>query len=159
MTYKITTHLGASAVGSIDTAAAARVGTIARGFDEILGEGEFIYLKGNTGTVTGSTVVYDTYNQTTTPAAAGTRGPVAVATAATVGSTYGWYQISGAAVVKETGATSGANVYVTSTAGVPSVTVVAGDRVDGMKFISANGTPSSGFAYAQLSRPSLNGNG
>ena len=36
---------------------------------------------------------------------------------------------------------------------------VTGDKIDGARFKTADGTPSAGFAIAQISRPALNANG
>lgn len=143
----------------VDTTAKFPLGTIIRATDPALGEGEFIYLKGVAGTTVGAVAIYDLQAATSTLAVAGSRGPAAVAMAAVVASTYGWYQISGSAIVFETGATAGANVYVTATAGRPSATTVVTDKIDGARFKSADGTPSAGFAYAMLARPCLNANG
>lgn len=153
-------HLGLKAPGSVDATLVGQVGLIVQGYDPVAQNfAEFIYLPGVASTVAGSVVVYDTFAGTTTLAVAASRGPVAVAMGATVAGTYGWYQISGTAVVKETGATAGSKPYAGATAGVPSITVVATNGIDGMTFKSADGTPAAGFAYAQLARPSLNNNG
>lgn len=58
--------------------------------------GEWIYLKGVASTVEGSWVTYDELGITAL-LAANAKGPVAVAGAATVASTWGWYQIFGKA--------------------------------------------------------------
>jgi hypothetical protein len=159
MSFVATSLIGPGNITDIDTVARFQVGTTVKAVDPVLGEGEFIYLPGVASTVAGNAVIYDTYAKTTKLAVAGDRGPVAVAMAATVASTYGWYQVRGVATVKETGATAGANVYLTATAGVPSATTVAGDKIDGVRFKTADGTPAAGFAYAQVAYPSLNANG
>ena len=159
MTFQVIDAIGAQNPGSVDTTQQFAPGTIVKAFDSVQGQGEFIYLKGVVGTVAGSVVIYDTQANTTVLAVAGSRGPVAVATGATVANTFGFYQISGSTVVKETGAVAAGKPYATATAGVPSVSVVAGDKIDGVVFKSADGTPSAGFAYAQLSRPTMNGLG
>jgi hypothetical protein len=158
MAFVSTSLIGAQ-LTNVDSTAQFALGTKTTAVDPVLGSGEFVYLKGVASTVAGSVVIFDDYAGTTTLVVAGSRGPAAVALAATVANTYGWYQIEGSAVVKETGATAGANVYATATAGVPSATTVAGDKIDGMRFKTADGTPSAGFAYAQIQRPSMNANG
>lgn len=135
------------------------LGMRARAYDPTYGEGEFIYLPGLAATVVGMAVLYDVYAKTTKLATAGDRGPIAIAMSANIANQYGWYQVHGAAVVKETGATAGANVYATATVGVPSATTVAGDKIDGARFKTADGTPAAGFAVAALAYPSMNANG
>jgi len=142
------------------TVANAPLGTIRRGQDPVYGEGEFIYLRGVASTAVGDLVVYDQRSGVaTTRAVAGSRGPVAVAMSANVANQYGWYQISGAAVVNSNTAVANASVYVTATPGQVDDAVVATDKVDGARYKTASGTPSAGFAVLQLSRPALNGNG
>lgn len=150
---------GLQAIADTSSTQAAPIGTVVRAVDTTYGEGEFIYLKGVASTVVGSAVIYDTYANTTTLAAAGSRGPLAVAMSANVANQFGWYQISGSAVVKAATVVANGNVYVTATAGTVDDAVVAGDKVDGARFKTADGTPSAGFAVCQLARPSLNANG
>jgi len=80
-------------------------------------------------------------------------GPVAVAMAATVAGKAGWYQIGGKGVVKAGTVADNASPYMTATPGVLDDAVVAGDRVKGAKFASADGTPSTGLAEIELWRP------
>lgn len=135
------------------------LGTRIKAVDSTYGEGEFIYLAGVASTAIGDLVIFDQYAGTTTRAVAGSRGPAAVAISANVASSYGWYQIAGAAVVKAGTVAANGNVYLTSTAGTVDDATVSGDKVDGARFKTADGTPSAGYAIAQISRPSLNGNG
>lgn len=155
MAYKfIENRLGQTLVGSVDTTAAVSVGTIMRATDPTYGAGEFIYLKGVASTAVGSWVTYNLDDGTTALLAANAIGPVAVAMAATVADTYGWYQISGKAVGKAlTGYVDNALVYATATAGSVDDAVVAGDRVKNALGASAVGTPSSGLAEFEISRP------
>lgn len=135
------------------------LGTIIRAVDPVYGAGEFIYLAGVASTAVGDLVIYDQRAGTTTRAAAGSRGPCAVAMSANLANQFGWYQVSGAAVVKSLTAATNGNVYLTATAGTVDDAVVAGDKVDGARYKTADGNPSAGFAVLQLARPSLNGNG
>ena len=80
-----------AATGVVDTTAKVPLGTRARGSD---GFSEFIYLQGVASTAIGSWVTYDENGATALIVANG-KGPVAVATAATIASTYGWYCIFG----------------------------------------------------------------
>ncbi|NBD11826.1 hypothetical protein [Corallococcus silvisoli] len=137
----------------------APLGTLITAQDALLGEGEFVYLKGVASTAAGDLVIYDQRAGTTTRTVAGSRGPCAVAMSANVANQYGWYQVSGAAAVKSAAAVAAASVYVTATAGTVDDAVVATDKVDGARYKTADGTPAAGLAILQLARPSLNGNG
>lgn len=160
MAYTITNPtLGFQPIAVTDTTQRHALGTKVRAADPTYGEGEFIYLKGVASTAVGDVVVYDQYAGTTTRGVAGSRGPAAVAMSANVASQYGWYQISGSAVVNAATVLAGGNVYLTATAGTVDDAVVAGDKVDGMRFKTADGTPSAGKAITQLDRPAANANG
>lgn len=160
MTYGFTDNLvGAQPIATSSTTQSHVIGTRVRAYDETYGEGEFIYLKGVASTVVGDLVVYDEKANTTTRAVAGSRGPAAVAMSANVASQYGWYQIAGSAVVKAGTVSANGNVYLTATAGTVDDAVVSGDKVDGARFKTADGTPSAGFAVMQIDRPSANANG
>lgn len=150
----IENRLGQSLIGSVDTEAMVEVGTILRAVDPTYGAGEFIYLKGVASTAVGTWVTYNMDDGTTTRLAANAIGPVAVAMAATVANTWGWYQISGKAVgAVLTGFVDNANVYATATAGSVDDAIVAGDRVKGAVGASAIGTPSAGLAEFEIARP------
>jgi hypothetical protein len=160
MAYIIDTPvIGGQPIATTETTQYHPIGTIVKAKDPTYGEGEFVYLKGLASTVVGSAVIYDQYANTTTLAVAGSRGPVAIAMSANVASQYGWYQIFGSAVIKAGTVAANGNVYVTATAGTVDDATVPGDKIDGARFKTADGTPSAGFAIAQINRPSLNGNG
>lgn len=125
----------------------------------LYGIGEFIYLKGLASTAIGEPVIYDLDAMTSTRAVAGSRGNIAFAMSANVANQYGWYQIAGTCVAKTGTVVSGSLPYLTATAGTLDDAVVAGDKIDNARFITANGTPSAGFALVQANRPSANGNG
>lgn len=147
-------RLGQSLIGSVDTAAAVPVGTIVRATDPTYGAGEFIYLAGVASTAVGSWVTYNLDDGSTALLAANAIGPVAVAMGATVASTYGWYQISGKAVGKALASyADNGLVFATATAGSVDDAVVDGDMVHLAKGASAVGTPSSGLAEFEISRP------
>lgn len=147
------------AIADISSTKLVPLGTRIKAVDSTYGEGEFIYLAGVASTAIGDLVIFDQYAGTTTRTVAGSRGPAAVAMSANVASSYGWYQIAGAAVVKAGTVAANGNVYVTSTAGTIDDATVSGDKVDGARLKTADGTPSAGYAIIQISRPSLNGNG
>lgn len=156
---QLTNLIGIQNIAVTDTTQNNLIGTIVEAVDPTYGAGEFIYLKGVASTVLGDVVIYDQYANTTKRAVAGDRGPIAIAMSANVASQYGWYQISGSAVVKAGTVAAAGSVYLTSTAGTVNDAVVSGDKIDGAIFKTADGTPSAGFAIVQLQRASLNGNG
>lgn len=118
MAYSFDTpYLGLSQVTAIDAgvtqpnASAAsptpplKLGMIVKGSDPTYGEAEFILLAGVASTVVGSVVTYNTVSYTTAlaPIGANKPQPIAVAMAANASaSTWGWYQISGVAVMRKT---------------------------------------------------------
>ena len=154
MTYKVSSQqiLGQAIIDN-STTQNLPLGTIVQGIDETYGAGEFIYLKGVVSTVVGSAVTYNADDFSTALLAANAIGPVAVAMSACVANEYGWYQIQGKAVIKAGTVADNGNVYATATAGTVDDAIVAGDRVKGAKFASADGTPSAGLAECEISRP------
>jgi hypothetical protein len=80
--------------GDVDTTARNILGTRAMGRDTTGNSAEYIYLQGIGSTIVGSVVTFDEAGLTAL-IAANAKGPVAVATAITVASTYGWYGIQG----------------------------------------------------------------
>lgn len=160
MPYTIQTPLvGAQPIAVTDTVQNHPLGTRVFAVDPIYGGAEFVYLKGVASTAIGNTVIYDQYAGTTTRTVAGSRGPVAVAMSANVANQYGWYQVSGSAVVTCGTVLANTPQYVTATAGTTDDAVVVGDKIDGFVSKTANGTPVAGQLIAQISHPSLNGNG
>lgn len=147
---------GYQPIAVTDTIQNHPLGTIVKAVDPTYGGGEFIYLKGVASTVVGSLVDYDAYLATTvlSPATAGV-GPVAVSMSANVASQYGWYQITGSAVVKAPNAmTAGADVFMlAATPGSVDDAAVAGEQILSAKVSTTTGTPSSGLAVIQISRP------
>lgn len=160
MSYDLTdTHVGAQQIDETKTEQNHPIGTTVTAVDPVYGEGVFVYLKGLAATAVGELVAYDRYAKTTKRAVASDRGPVAVAMSANVANQHGWYQISGSAVVKAGTVVAGGAVYLTATAGSSDDAVVATDKIDGMRFKTANGTPSAGLAIAEICFPCANGNG
>lgn len=157
--YWVSPELGLQDVATSSTTQSHALGHRARGFDTTYGEGEYIYLKGVASTAIGDAVIYDEKAGTTTRGVAGSRGPAAVAMSANVANQYGWYLISGSAPVTAGTVAANGNCFWTATAGSLDDAVVAGDKIDGMRFKTADGTPSAGLAVVQIDRPSANGNG
>lgn len=137
MAYTVSTLAGAQPIANNSTVQKHALGTIVRGTDPTYGEGEFIYLVGVASTVVGAWVIY---NATTWQTALGTttnaenKGvPVAVAMSACVASEYGWYQISGNAVMKKTGVavTPQVPIFISATAGRIKVLASSGQQILG----------------------------
>ncbi len=132
---------------SVDTARANPLGT--RAFD---GDGnEYIYLTGVASTVAGSWVSFDEAHLTTL-LVANAVGRVAVAMAATVAATYGWYQIYGKNTIALVlaGFADNGKIFSTATAGSVDDAVVAGDLVVGAIGRSAI---AGGVATVELNYP------
>lgn len=171
-----TVNTSTSAFGTINSSPGAagrstpgRLGSIAKAVDPTYGEGEFIYLLGCASTVVGSVVTWNgntsgkpTY-QTALASPSGTLGnkaaPVAIAMSANVANQYGWYQISGQAVVATNGtlAAGPAAVYVSTTAGQLTSAAVAGAQIVNAVNVTATGTPSAGLAVVEIDRPFAQG--
>lgn len=123
MAYVLDTErIGHQPIADTSTTQNHPLGTIVTARDETYGAGEFIYLKGVGSTVVGSLVTYNTSAGTTTLApASGSAlgGSFAVAMSANVANQYGWYQISGAAVIKKPAvkAQPDSPIYLSTTAG------------------------------------------
>lgn len=138
MAYSVYTIAGAQPIADTSTTRKQPLGTIVRGVDPTYGEGEFIYLLGVANTVVGSLVRYNATTYQTTLCAASDKNtgvPFAVAMSANVASQYGWYQLSGNAVIKKTGVAvnPGVAVYLSATSGRIKVLASAGQQIVGAK--------------------------
>jgi len=161
MAYAIHTLPGAQPVANTETAAKHPLGTIIRAVDPTYGEGEFIYLLGVASTAVGSIVTYDpsTYQTTLCAVGGSIPRPIAVAMSANVATQYGWYQISGVAVMKKTCTISlaaGAAVGVLTTglaAGTGSAKEIQGACVAAVASATAGRTSVS----VMISRPHKQG--
>lgn len=118
------------------------------------GYAEFVYLKGVASTAAGLAVTYDAGVYTTTLSAANAVGNVAIAMSANVANQYGWYQVTGKAIVKVLASFAADAVpYLTATAGSLDDAVVAGDLVQNAYSISAIDTPTTGYAFIAINDP------
>jgi len=158
------TRAGLSVPGSVSTTQVVPVGTIEKFYDPLYGEGQFIYLPGVASTAACDVVEYTTGNGATSVGAtvrwAGTAGsgkPLAVATAATVADTWGWYQVSGLAVVSISGTVAAGDKAFWQATGVVSTTQVNGKQVLGAVAVSANAVPAAGKATYQIAYPTAQG--
>lgn len=130
------------------------LGTRCKGIDANYGPAEFIYLKGVANTAIGSLVTFYPDGYTTALLAANAVGQVAVALAANVADSYGWYQIYGKGACKVVAAVADNGlVYACATAGSGDDAATAGDRVKGALFASATDGPATGYAEIELYYP------
>lgn len=104
MTYAIHSFPGAQPITDHSTTQNHPLGTEISATDPTYGGGKFIYLLGVASTAVGSVVTYDASTYQTVLCAVGGNipRPIAVAMSACVAGEYGWYQISGQAVMKKT---------------------------------------------------------
>jgi hypothetical protein len=149
-------------LASVDVVAKVAVGTIVKATDDVnLGDAEFIYLPGVANTVGGDLVTYDLLpgapfvTRATAAAFANSGQSVAVALVAIPAGSFGWYQISGVAIVNVTAASAAGKLFLTATAGQANSAATAGAQVLGARLSTAIGTPAAGQAYATLNRPSV----
>lgn len=137
MAFSVYTQAGAQPIANTETTQKHPLGTIVRGVDPTYGEGEFIYLLGVASTVVGSLVKYNaTTFQTALLSVSNGKNkgvPVGVAMSANVASQYGWYQISGNAVIKKTtvAVTPQVPVFISATDGRLKVLASAGQQILG----------------------------
>ncbi|OGT54248.1 MAG: hypothetical protein A3E01_00225 [Gammaproteobacteria bacterium RIFCSPHIGHO2_12_FULL_63_22] len=160
MTYAVHSIAGAQPIANNSTTQTHALGTIVRATDPTYGEGEFIYLLGVASTEVGSLVKYNatTYQTALVTATTVQACPVAVSMAATVASEYGWYQISGNAVLKKTTVAVSPQVtlFISATAGRVKVIASAGLQVVGAR--SANLTTvvtTTSTVVVTINRPHL----
>jgi hypothetical protein len=153
-------ELGLPPIEDTDTTARTNLGKICRARHETYGEGEFIYLLGVASTVAGSLVKYNatSYLTVLVTATAVQAVPVAVAMSANVASQYGWYQISGLAVVKKTAVAVSPQVtlFISGTAGRVKVIASAGLQVVGARSANlASVTSTTSTVVVLIDRPHL----
>ena len=141
----------------------ATLGMVARAFDPVYGEGEFILLLGVASTAVGSLVTYNatTYQTALSPTTANQANPFAVAMSANGAGTFGWYQIGGLAVMLKTAVAVSPQVALfqsSATAGRVMSTVSSGRQLLGAR--SANlATVASGTStvIVSINRPHRQG--
>lgn len=142
----------------------SRLGSIERAYDPVYGMGEFIYLLGVAATVVGSVVTWGgnaagtpTY-QTALNGVTPVKGqPLAVAMSANVAGSYGWYQISGQAVVATSGTFTANAQLFSAAAGALTTAVATGLQVVNALSMTATGTPSAGLGVIEINRPFAQG--
>lgn len=149
------------ALNGVDTLARVAIGTIVKGYDDTLGEAEFMYLPGVAGLLAGDHCWFDllpgapsvTRSLAATTANSGL--PTCVALTAVPAGSYGWFQISGVAAVNVAAGNVAGRVYDNAVAGQLSSTALAGAQLLGARFSTAIGTPTASQAYMTLTRPAM----
>lgn len=154
--WKITSAnlVGAQPIDEASSTQKYPLGTIVHAASETYGAGEFIYLKGVSSTAVGSGVEYDTSFATGLVSLALDKArPVAIAMSACDStSKYGWYQISGEAVVKKASATSfAAEAGLGITSGL-AVAVASGLILNGA-LVSVAGASGATSVRVAINRP------
>lgn len=130
----------------VDTTAKYPLGS--RAYDK--SGNEYIYLKGIGSTVAGSWVSFDE-NGATALLAANAVGPVAIAMAAIVANTYGWYQIFGVNTIASTDTVAAdKSLFIDGTNGRADDAVVTGDLIVGAASQTAD---TSNVATVRLHHP------
>lgn len=166
MAYNVRDLVGAQALNTTSTVQQHRLGTQVRAWDPIYGEAEFIYLLGVASTVLGSLVTYNglssatpTWQTALCPSTANLAQPVAVSMSANVAGQFGWYQISGNAVIATNGtlAAGPAPIYISATPGQVTSTAAAGKQILNAVNVSATGTPAANQAICEIDRPFAQG--
>ena len=125
--------VGAQPIANTESTQKHALGTVIKATDPTYGEGEFIYLVGVASTVVGSIVNYDAAYQTALHTSALDKPrPLAVAMSANLAAGYGWYQISGQAIVSKSAALSLAAGDAIGAASGAAVVVATGSILNGM---------------------------
>jgi len=158
-------RLGTQPIANTSTTKQHEIGTIIGAVDPTYGFGEFIYLKGGASVVAGLVVYYtdnavaDSVKLTTTSGVVDGGSNLAVAMAATTAALWGWFQISGQAIVLKTATkidpASTFKVYLSATAGRVMPTSVAGRQILGARFPAVTTvTTTTSTCIVTLNRPS-----
>ncbi len=146
---------GTSAIPSAPMTA----GMIVRATDPTYGEGEFILLYGVASTIVGSLVRYNAVSfQTVLVVNTAVQDtPVAVAMSANTGTNWGWYQISGTAVLAKTAVIVLPNVpvFISATAGKVRAIASAGIQVVACKSQLVTTASASGTVLVTINRAHL----
>ena len=148
-------RIGAQPIAETSATARHALGTIVRAKDATYGEGEFIYAIGVGSTVVGSIVNYDAVYQTALHTSAlNVPRPLAVAMSVNLAAGYGWYQISGQAVIAKDPALSlGIGEAIGAASGL-AVVVATGSILNGMCVAAlASATTPSTSVRVMINRP------
>jgi hypothetical protein len=146
--------LAANYAPTTTTALPFAQGFILRGVDQALGGAEFMFGKASealaagdvvevTTTFTGGNATVSVQKWRATTASVGLI--LAVAMAAVTSGNFGWFQLSGLAIVNSNGATAANDRAFWQANGVVSTTLVAGKQALGMNAMSAQNATVTGY--------------
>lgn len=150
-------------LAGVSTVALLAVGTVVKGFDDVQGEGEFMYLPGVASLAEGDFVAVDlnpggpAVVRSLAATHANSGQVIACAMAAIPAASYGFYQISGVAIGNVIAATAAGRGFVSATAGQLTSVAAAGAQMLGGRISTAVGTPAAGKAYVTMNRPFVQG--
>lgn len=140
------------------------IGTVAWFVEDTLGPAQLIYLPGSGVTLNpGDVVVYDLVPgavavlRPSSPGPANMGRPLAVCLAIIPTGSYGWFQITGVAIVNALAGTVAGPIMLTATPGAVSNVVIAGSQVLPGRVVSAVGTPAVGKAYMTIDHSYVQG--
>jgi hypothetical protein len=137
---------------TVDATARTTVGT--RAVDA--NGNEYIYLKGVASTAANSVVTYKG-DYTTSLSVANDVGLIAIAMAATVASTWGWYLVKGTGtVVANNAIAANKGLYLTATPGAVDDASVAGDCIFGLTSYGTNIVAGTGTCTILVNYPFVN---
>lgn len=148
MAYHVVTPVaGCQPIADTSTTRNHPLGMLVIGMDPTYGQGHFRYMLGVASTVVGSLVTYDatTWQTALTTQVPVQARPVAVAMSANVASQYGWYQVSGLAVIKKTAVVLNPQVTIalSATAGRVKGTSTSGLQIGGARVASLTTTQAA----------------
>lgn len=167
MAYRILSpgFAGHQAIADASSTQNHPIGYKVQAYDSTYGVGEFIYLKGVTNLVVGMMVTWagDTGTTELSPDTAKTGRPISVSMSAATGSQYGWFQVSGSAVIKKTAVKvdpAVANrVFQSATIGRAMQTSSTSKQILGARWSSlVTITSTTSTAVATISYPHMQGN-
>jgi hypothetical protein len=154
----------AQAVGDSSTTANFPLGTTKRAYHATYGQGEFIYLEGNSSIIVNTLVYWDKNHQATIlPAVSTTKKTgrsVAVALGTVANDSYGWFQIGGKVAILKTAVAVAADspLYVSTTAGRFYGTASAGAQIVGARTINSSSvTTTTSTVLCLVNRPTVQG--
>lgn len=143
-----------------------QLGTIVTGHDNLLGGGEYIFLKGVASLAVGDVVEYNGLTGVTTRWAgtANTGKPLAVAISAPSATQYGWFQISGNAIATiSSTVAAGDSAFFSATATLKTAPAAGKQVLNCIAALANGGTIATGFtvtstqAVYSISRPFCQG--
>ena len=153
-----------SGVATLYPVAPASLGSTVWATDPTYGSGEFMLLVGVNGTTAGMAVIYNTTTWQTallTVANGKNKGvPIAVAMSNCTAGLFGWYQVSGNAIMLKTSVavTPGVPIYISATSGRIKVLTSTGQQIVGAQ--TANLTTivtTTSTVVVTISRPNTEG--